>query len=113
MKPPDREKAQERIREWATLTPEQRRLARNNYRLAKSLDKEEREASWEQYSSMTDEQRSVLQGQRLDQQHRGAPRRRAHRPGQGGRPAPAGRDPADGEPTPAGSRSQHAQVSSR
>jgi hypothetical protein len=60
MKPPEREKAQERIREWATLTPEQRRLARNNYRLAKSLDKEEREASWEQYNSMTDEQRSVL-----------------------------------------------------
>lgn len=60
MEPADREKAQVRIREWATLTPEQRRLARNNYRLAKNLDKAEREASWEQYSTMTAEQRSVL-----------------------------------------------------
>ena len=60
MKPPEREKALARIREWAELTPEQRRLARNNYRLAKGLDKDEREASWEQYSSMTPEQRAVL-----------------------------------------------------
>ena len=60
MKEPEREKALTRIREWAELTPEQRRQARNNYRLAKELDKEERAASWEQYSSMTPEQRSVL-----------------------------------------------------
>ena len=60
MKPAEREKAQARIREWAALTPEQRRLARNNYRLAQGLGKDERVASWEQYQSMTPEQRSVL-----------------------------------------------------
>ena len=60
MKPEEREKAQARISEWAALTPEQRRLARNNYRLAQGLDKDERVASWEQYSSMTPEQQSVL-----------------------------------------------------
>ena len=60
MKPADREKAQARIKDWAALTPEQRRLARNNYRLAQGLDKDERVASWEQYQSMTPEQRSVL-----------------------------------------------------
>jgi len=60
MKPAERAKAEARIREWATLTPEQRRQARNNYRLAQGLDKDERAASWEQYKSLTPEQRSVL-----------------------------------------------------
>lgn len=55
-----RARAMERIREWAQLTPEQRRLARNNYRLAKQLPKDDRVASWEQYQQMTPEQRSVL-----------------------------------------------------
>ncbi len=56
----DRAKAQARIQEWASLTPEQRRMARNNYRLAKSLDRDERLATWESYNLMTPEQRSVL-----------------------------------------------------
>jgi len=60
MKPAERAKAEARIREWAALTPEQRRQARNNYRLAQGLDKNERAASWEQYKSLTPEQRSVL-----------------------------------------------------
>ncbi len=60
MRAADREKALKRIREWALLTPEQRRLARNNYRLAKTLDREEISADWEQYSQMTPEQRAVL-----------------------------------------------------
>lgn len=60
MKPAERAKAEARIREWAALTPEQRRQARNNYRLAQGLDKNERAASWEQYQSLTPEQRSVL-----------------------------------------------------
>lgn len=55
-----RERADERIREWAALTPEQRRLARQNYRLAKRLPPDERQAQWERYSEMTPEQRSVL-----------------------------------------------------
>ncbi len=56
----ERAKAQVRIREWASLSPEQRRMARNNYRLAKSLDRDERVATWESYRQMTPEQRSVL-----------------------------------------------------
>lgn len=55
-----RARADERIREWATLTPEQRRLARQNYRLAKRLPPDERQAQWERYREMTPEQRSVL-----------------------------------------------------
>lgn len=55
-----RAKAEERIREWAQLTPEQRRQARNNYRLARSLPKDQRVATWEQYQQMTPEQQAVL-----------------------------------------------------
>ncbi|HEY0879440.1 MAG TPA: DUF3106 domain-containing protein [Zeimonas sp.] len=56
----ERERVDRRIREWAKLTPEQRRLARQNYRLAKRLAPDERQAQWERYSEMTPEQRSVL-----------------------------------------------------
>ncbi len=60
MAPDARERAHERIREWASLKPEQRRLARQNYRLAKRLPPDERQAQWERYRDMTPEQRSVL-----------------------------------------------------
>ena len=53
--------ASARIRELARLTSDQRRLARANYRLAKSLPQEERLAQSEQYQNMTDEQKKVLQ----------------------------------------------------
>lgn len=56
----ERATAQARIQAWAALSPEQRRMARNNYRLAKTLDRDERLATWESYSQMTPEQRSVL-----------------------------------------------------
>ena len=56
----EREKALERIQEWARLTPEQRRLARNNYRLARTLAPEDRVATWETYQQLTPEQRAVL-----------------------------------------------------
>lgn len=60
MDPTERATAQARIQAWAALSPEQRRMARNNYRLAKTLDRDERLATWESYNQMTPEQRSVL-----------------------------------------------------
>ncbi len=60
MAPAARERAHQRIREWAALTPEQRRLARQNYRLAKRLAPDQRQAQWARYQEMTPEQRSVL-----------------------------------------------------
>lgn len=60
MSPKARERAQARIREWAALSPEQRVLARQNYRLARRLPPDERQAQWERYRHMTPEQRSVL-----------------------------------------------------
>lgn len=55
-----RERAARRVREWAELTPEQRRQARQNYRIAKRLSPEKRQAQWERYRELTPEQRSVL-----------------------------------------------------
>lgn len=53
-------RAHERIHEWAALSPEQRRLARQNYRLAQQLPKDERVAQWQQYEALTPEQKGVL-----------------------------------------------------
>jgi hypothetical protein len=60
MSPERQEKARRRILEWANLTPEQRRVARANYRLAKERPAQKRVEEWESYQSMTQEQREVL-----------------------------------------------------
>ena len=54
------QRARQRISEWAELTPEQRRIARMNYRLARQLSPDERRAEWERYTTLTPEQQSVL-----------------------------------------------------
>jgi Protein of unknown function (DUF3106) len=56
----EQKKATARANEWAALSPDQRKLARSNYRLAQSLPQDERTAQWEQYQSMTPAQRAVL-----------------------------------------------------
>lgn len=60
MEPAERERAQARIKEWVQLTPEQRNVARNNYRLAKTLPRDARAAGWEQYRQLSPEQRTEL-----------------------------------------------------
>lgn len=60
MKPDEQKRVEKRIAEWAALTPDQRRLARANYRLAQKVGRENLLAEWENYQSMTPEQRSVL-----------------------------------------------------
>ncbi|MFN7834511.1 MAG: DUF3106 domain-containing protein [Burkholderiaceae bacterium] len=61
----DDEKArmQERMREWAALTPEQRRLARENYRRVQNFPKDERQQQWEQYQQLSDEEKQSLSEQ--------------------------------------------------
>ena len=60
MSPERQEKARRRILEWANLTPDQRRVARANYRLAKERPAQKRVEEWQSYQSMTQEQREVL-----------------------------------------------------
>lgn len=63
--PPDRKvRILRRISEWAALTPEERELARANYRLARSHSAEERARAWAQYRSLTREQRAILRDSR-------------------------------------------------
>jgi len=57
----EKSRVERRIVQWAALTPEQRRLARANYRLAQAAPKEDRLAEWENYQTLTPEQRSVLE----------------------------------------------------
>ncbi|MFT4103203.1 MAG: DUF3106 domain-containing protein [Burkholderiaceae bacterium] len=51
----------ERIRDWALLTPEQRRMARLNYRIARTLPKEARDEEVRRYQALTPEERDALQ----------------------------------------------------
>ncbi len=59
---PEQKKAAAKVNEWAALTPEQRKLARANYRLAQNLNKDERTEQWQKYESMTPAQQAVLRG---------------------------------------------------
>jgi hypothetical protein len=59
---PEQKKAAARVSEWAALTPEQRKLARANYRLAQNLNQDERKEQWQKYESMTPAQQAVLRG---------------------------------------------------
>jgi Protein of unknown function (DUF3106) len=58
----EQKKAATRVSEWAALTPEQRKLARANYRLAQNLNQDERKEQWQKYESMTPAQQAVLRG---------------------------------------------------
>jgi len=51
---------QSRMTEWATLTPAQRTQARLNFGEARRLPVDERKARWEEYQSLTPEERQRL-----------------------------------------------------
>jgi len=60
MTPAEQERLQARMRGWVTLTPEQRRIARENYARANKLDTEQRALRWQQYQQLSDEQKKEL-----------------------------------------------------
>ena len=51
---------QVRMREWATMTPQQRNVARLNFGEAKQLDRERRIATWDAYQKLQPEERRRL-----------------------------------------------------
>ena len=61
MKQPEQERAQARMKQWVSLTPEQRRQVRENYKAAKSIPKEQREAQWQQYQALPDERKKEIE----------------------------------------------------
>lgn len=59
--PPEKqEKMRQRVAAWAQLTPEERRIARENFRALKAKQSEGRSANWESYQTLDEEQRLRL-----------------------------------------------------
>lgn len=62
MSPQEQERIQARMTEWARMTPQQRSDTRRRFQDVKKLPPEERQAGWEAYQSLSDEQRAELAG---------------------------------------------------
>jgi Protein of unknown function (DUF3106) len=53
-------RARQRIKDWANLSPNERKLARDNYRLATAVPKSEQNSQYQSYRSLTPDQRGIL-----------------------------------------------------
>lgn len=60
MSPDERRRIQDRMADWAKLSPQQRGQARLNYQGAKQLPAEERQARWQAYQELPEDQRKQL-----------------------------------------------------
>lgn len=60
MQPEEQKRLQGRMAEWARLTPEQRRVARENYQRTKALPPEQKKAEWQQYQTLPETQKQRL-----------------------------------------------------
>lgn len=60
MKADERRRAQEKMREWVKLTPEQRRTIRENYARAKKLAPVQKTEKWKKYQQLSDEKKKNL-----------------------------------------------------
>jgi hypothetical protein len=60
MTPDQQKRLQENITQWAKLTPEQHRLARESYAKAKKLNPEQKNAQWQQYQQLPEDQKQKL-----------------------------------------------------
>ncbi|RSZ57828.1 DUF3106 domain-containing protein [Massilia atriviolacea] len=60
MKPDEQLRMQERMRDWTRLTPDERRVARENYTLSKKIDKSQKSAEWEKYQQLPEEEKKKL-----------------------------------------------------
>ncbi len=60
LKPDEQQRTHERMRAWLKLTPDERRVARENYTLSKKIDKSQKSAQWEQYQQLPEEEKRKL-----------------------------------------------------
>lgn len=60
MKPDDQKRLQTRMGDWVKLTPEQRRVARENYKSVKAVPTEQKKAEWQQYQQLPETQKKQL-----------------------------------------------------
>ncbi len=69
MKPSEQQRMQERMRDWAKLTPEQRRVARESYARSKKLNPAQKSAQWRQYQQLPEEQKKKLAADAASKKH--------------------------------------------
>jgi len=60
LKPEEQQRLQERMTEWVKLTPQQRRLARENYQITRTLPQEKKAEAWDRYQQLPEEQKKKL-----------------------------------------------------
>ncbi len=58
--PSEQARLQARMTEWVKMTPQQRRLARENYQITRSLPAEKKAQAWDEYQQLSDEQKKKL-----------------------------------------------------
>lgn len=63
---------QDRMTEWARLTPDERGRARLSFQEAKQLSPQERQARWEAYQALPEEDRKALANRAQDKRDRAA-----------------------------------------
>jgi Protein of unknown function (DUF3106) len=63
MKPDEQARVHERMRDWVKMTPEQRRVVRENYTRTKKIEPSQKSQQWEQYQQLPDEQKKELAAQ--------------------------------------------------
>jgi hypothetical protein len=60
MSPDAQKRLHEQMAEWVRMTPEQRRIARENYQISKGLSRETRQNAWKAYQLLPEEQKQRL-----------------------------------------------------
>lgn len=58
--PAEQARLQARMTEWVKMTPQQRRLARENYQITRSLPAEKKAEAWDKYQQLPEEQKKKL-----------------------------------------------------
>ncbi|WP_026201095.1 DUF3106 domain-containing protein [Cupriavidus sp. UYPR2.512] len=58
--PAEQARLQARMAEWIKMTPQQRRLARENYQITRSLPAEKKAEAWDKYQQLPEEQKKKL-----------------------------------------------------
>ena len=60
MSPEAQKQLHQRMEEWVRLTPDQRKVARENYQVSKSVPPDKREKAWDAYQKLSEEQKKKL-----------------------------------------------------
>jgi hypothetical protein len=60
MKPDEQARVHDRMRDWLKMTPEERRVVRENYTRTKKIDPSQKTQQWEQYQQLPEEQKKQL-----------------------------------------------------